>query len=169
MRLPPLRTLIAVGVFIAAAAALDQWVKHLVETRLPLGDHIELLPFLALFHTRNEGIAFSMFSGSGNLLLSGLSVAVIALMIWLWSKTTQADRVAHLGFALILAGALGNLVDRLMLGYVTDYVLFHTPVWSFAVFNLADAYISVGAALVVLQEFLHWRATRGGNSAEGSD
>ena len=138
MRLPPLRIVAASGLFIAAAIGLDQWVKHMVETHMPLGSHIELLPFLALFHTRNEGIAFSMFSGSGMTLLSVVSLGVIALMLWLWSKAEATDRLAHLGFALILAGAIGNLVDRLMLGYVTDYVFFHTPVWSFAVFNLAD-------------------------------
>ncbi|MCC0030753.1 MAG: hypothetical protein H6891_11325, partial [Brucellaceae bacterium] len=55
MRLPPVRVAVASGLFIAAAIGLDQWVKHLVETRMPLGSHIELLPFLALFHTRNEG------------------------------------------------------------------------------------------------------------------
>ena len=168
MRLPPVRVAVASGLFIAAAIGLDQWVKHLVETRMPLGSHIELLPFLALFHTRNEGVAFSMFSGSGSALLSFVSLGVIALMLWLWSKAEATDRLAHLGFALILAGAAGNLVDRLMLGYVTDYVFFHTPVWSFAVFNLADTYISVGAALIVLQEFLHWRANRRGQS-EGSN
>ena len=74
MRLPPLRIVAASGLFIAAAIGLDQWVKHMVETHMPLGSHIELLPFLALFHTRNEGIAFSMFSGSGMTLLSVVSL-----------------------------------------------------------------------------------------------
>lgn len=162
------RNAVIAGLFILAAAGLDQWVKHLVETHMPLGSHIDLLPFLALFHTRNEGIAFSMFSGSGSITLSVLSLGVITLMLWLWSKTTAGDRLAHLGFALILAGAIGNLLDRLTLGYVTDYVLFHTPSWSFAVFNLADAYISVGAALIILQELVHWLAQRRAK-ADGGD
>lgn len=168
MTLPSRRAIAAGGLFIAAAIGLDQWIKQLVETRMALGAHIDLLPFLALFHTRNEGIAFSMFSGSGSTLLSVVSLAVIALMLWLWSKAEPGDRLAHLGFALIVAGAIGNLIDRLMLGYVTDYIYFHTPVWSFAVFNIADVYISIGAALIILQEFLHWR-TGGRDPSEGSN
>jgi signal peptidase II len=56
----------------------------------------------------------------------------------------------------VLGGAVGNLIDRAVYGHVIDYVLFHTPVWSFAIFNLADAFISVGAGLVVLEEVLVW-------------
>ncbi len=62
-----------------------------------------------------------------------------------------------IGFALIVGGAVGNLIDRAVYGHVIDYILFHTPVWSFAVFNLADAFITVGAVAVLLEEFLGWR------------
>jgi signal peptidase II len=151
------RSLLLNGLMVAAVAGADQWVKHLVDTRMALGEEIVLLPFLSLFHTRNEGVAFSMFSGSGSTALGLLSVAVIAVMLWLWSRTQQRDVYARLGFAFILGGAVGNLIDRAMLGYVTDYVLFHTPVWSFAVFNLADTFITIGAGLVILQELVHWR------------
>ena len=58
------------------------------------------------------------------------------------------------GYALIIAGAIGNLVDRLLFGYVIDYVLFYTATWSFAVFNLADSFITIGAGLVILDELL---------------
>ena len=68
--------------------------------------------------------------------------------------------IARIGFALIIGGALGNLIDRAVYGHVIDYVLFHTPVWSFAVFNLADAFITVGAVLVVVEELLVWRKSR---------
>lgn len=163
------RSLLTNGAIIAATVAADQWIKHLVDTNMPLGGRIELLPFLALFHTRNEGVAFSMFSGSGSTALSALSFGVIALMLWLWSRTTAQDRIARLGFALILGGAIGNLIDRATQGYVTDYVLFHTPVWSFAVFNLADTFITVGAGLVILQELVHWRRGTGAHPHEGRD
>ena len=69
--------------------------------------------------------------------------------------------MARVGFALVIGGAIGNLIDRVRLGHVIDYILFHTPVWSFAVFNLADAFITVGAMLVVLEEFLEARRARG--------
>jgi signal peptidase II len=163
------RALLTNGAIIAAAVGADRWVKYLVDTNMPLGAHIDILPFLALFHTRNEGVAFSMFSGSGSAALSALSVGVIALMLWLWSRTTAQDGFARFGFALIMGGAIGNLIDRATLGYVTDYVFFHTPVWSFAVFNLADAFISIGAGLVILQELVHWKRGTGTPSHERRD
>ncbi|EFG9153005.1 signal peptidase II, partial [Escherichia coli] len=71
------------------------------------------------------------------------------------------------GFALIIGGALGNVIDRSLLGHVIDYVLFHTPVWSFAVFNLADAFITVGAVLVICDEFLGLGRAKAADSASG--
>ena len=73
---------------------------------------------------------------------------------------TAGQVLARIGFALIIGGAIGNLIDRAVYGHVIDYILFHTPVWSFAVFNLADAFITVGAVLVVCEEFLVWRSAR---------
>ncbi|WP_246191136.1 signal peptidase II [Aureimonas leprariae] len=145
---------------VAFAVLLDQGVKALVVATMPLGSAIELLPFLALYHARNEGIAFSMFAGLGDLGLAALALLVLVFVGWLWWKTPADRRLSHFAFAIIVGGALGNLIDRVRLGYVVDYVYFHTPVWSFAVFNLADACISVGAALIVLDEFLPTRRDR---------
>lgn len=143
---------------IVAGIGIDQWIKYLVETRMAMHEMIDILPFLALFRIHNTGIAFSMFSGMDRLFLIGLAVAVMVFVGWLATRTNPAHVIARLGFALILSGAFSNnLIDRLLLGYVVDYVLFHTPVWSFAVFNLADAFISIGAGLVILDEFVIWR------------
>lgn len=145
---------------VAAAVALDQWIKALVVAGMELGQQIDLLPFLALYRTTNTGIAFSMLSGLGGAGLAVIALAIIGLMVWLASRTRPDQMMARIGFSLIIGGAVGNLIDRTLLGHVIDYVLFHTPVWSFAVFNLADAFISVGAAVVVLAEFLEWRRER---------
>jgi signal peptidase II len=142
------------------AVALDQWIKMLVELHLPWQEPVELLPFLALFRTYNLGVAFSMFVSFGDTSLIALSLVVIAFVSYLASRSTPEQILARAGFALVLGGAVGNLIDRTVHGHVIDYVLFHTPVWSFAVFNLADACISVGAVLVVLQEFVAWRRER---------
>jgi signal peptidase II len=142
------------AIVVVLAVLADQAIKALVVATMPLGSAIELLPFLALLHARNEGIAFSMFDGVHDIGLALLSGAVLLFVGWLWWKTEAGRRWSHLAFALIVGGALGNLVDRVRLGYVVDYIYFHTPVWSFAVFNLADALISVGAALVILDEFV---------------
>ena len=101
-----------------------------------------------------------MFSNVGDTGLIVLTTVVVAFVTFLAIKTTPAQVISRFGFALIVGGALGNLIDRTVYGHVIDYILFHTPVWSFAIFNLADAFISVGAALVVLDEFLAWRRGR---------
>lgn len=145
---------------VAIAVALDQWIKHLVETRLALHEMVDLLPFLALYRTYNTGVAFSMFSSFGDTGLIVVSLAVIAFVLYLASRSTNDQHLARLGFALIVGGAIGNLIDRAFYGHVIDYILFHTPVWSFAIFNLADAFITVGAGLVLLEEFLGWRRQR---------
>lgn len=155
-----MKALSAYAALALGAVALDQWIKTLVEARLVMHEQIDILPFFALFRTYNTGVAFSMFSEAGDLPLIILSVVVIAFVLYLASRSQPGQTFARLGFALIIGGAIGNLIDRSLLGYVIDYFLFHTPVWSFAVFNLADVFISVGAALVILQEFLQWRSDR---------
>ncbi len=152
---------------VAAGVALDQWIKHLVETRLVFQQPVEMVPFLALYRTHNTGVAFSMFSWIGDKGLIVLSLTVVAFVLYLAMRSSPRDTIARIGFALIISGAIGNLIDRAVYGHVIDYILFHTPVWSFAVFNLADAFISVGAATVVLQEFINWRrAPKAASSAE---
>ena len=144
----------------ALAFGIDQTVKAWVELRLPFQEPVELLPFLALYRTFNTGVAFSMFAGWGGVPLAVLSVLVVGFVLWLAARTEKGQVWARTGFALVIGGALGNLADRVLLGHVIDYVLFHTPIWSFAVFNLADAFITVGAGLVILEEFLAWRRQR---------
>lgn len=155
-----MRPLVLYGGLAALSVALDQWIKHLVETGLPMHEPVDLLPFLALYRTHNTGIAFSMLSDFGSVGLVVVTLAVIGFVGWIAARSDPGQRLARLGFALIVGGAIGNLIDRVWLGYVVDYILFHLPSWSFAVFNLADAFISVGAGLVILDEFLVWRRSR---------
>ena len=160
-----MKSLIAYAGLVAVAVALDQWIKYLVETGLVLHEQVDLIPFLALYRTYNTGVAFSMFSEFGDTGLIVVSLAVIAFVLYLASRATDDQILARIGFALIVGGALGNLIDRAVHGHVIDYILFHTPVWSFAVFNLADAFITVGAIMVVADELFGWGRQRTG---EGS-
>ncbi len=142
---------------VVALVGLDQGVKYLVEAKLPFQTLVDVLPFLGAYRTWNEGVAFSLLWGlDDRALIIGTSLIVL-FVGWLAYRTNPSNWLARLGFTLIIGGAIGNLIDRVTLGHVVDYVLFHTPIWSFAVFNLADAFISVGAALIVLEEFLSWR------------
>ncbi len=142
-----------------ALIALDQLVKWLVETRLPFQELIDFIPFIGFYRTWNQGIAFSMLWGLNDVALIAVTLVITGFVLWLASRTPAGKIAARLGFALIVAGAIGNLIDRSVFGHVVDYILFHTENWSFAVFNLADAYISVGAALIVLQELMDWRSS----------
>lgn len=143
-------------VLVAAAVTLDQWVKYLVETGLPFQEKVDLVPFLALYRTYNTGIAFSMFSSFGDTGLVVIAAFVVAFVLYLAARTPPGHVLTRIGFALIVGGALGNLFDRVTYGHVIDYILFHTPIWSFAIFNLADAFIAVGAVVVVLDELIGW-------------
>ena len=138
----------------ASAVGLDQIIKWLVETRLPYHELVPVVPMFALYRTWNEGIAFSMLGGLPDSALLALTGLVIAFVVSLWWRTPPERSIAHLGYALIIGGALGNLIDRAVYGHVVDYILLHTESWAFAVFNLADSFISIGAGLIVLDELI---------------
>ncbi|MFD1329072.1 signal peptidase II [Mycoplana ramosa] len=146
--------------FIVIAVLVDQFIKMAVEAWLPMEQPVHVLPMLALYRTYNFGVAFSMLSGMEDWFIVGLRLVVVAFVTWLWRQTPKERGLAHAGYALIIAGALGNLVDRILFGYVIDYVLFHTATWSFAVFNLADSFITIGAGIILLDEVLQSRARR---------
>lgn len=139
---------------VGGAVAIDQAIKWLVETRLPFHELVPVMPMFALYRTWNEGIAFSLLKGLPDSGLLALTLLVIVFVLYLWWRTPSDRGIAHLGFALIIGGALGNLIDRAVYGHVVDYILFHTATWSFAVFNLADSFISIGATLIVLDEVI---------------
>jgi signal peptidase II len=147
------RPAIAVAV-ILVAVILDQAIKLAVEAWLPMHEAVPVIPFLALFRTYNLGVAFSLLSGMEREFIIGMRIVIVTFVIWLWRRTPASRSFAHTGFALIIAGAIGNLIDGLVYGHVIDYVLFHTETWSFAVFNLADSFITVGAGLVILDELV---------------
>ena len=144
-------------VLVIVAMLLDQAIKLAVETWLPFEQVVPVIPMLALYRTYNYGVAFSMLSGMEGWFIVGMRLVVVAFVIWLWRRTPNDRFFAHLGYAMIIAGALGNLVDRLLFGYVIDYVLFHTATWSFAVFNLADSFITIGAGSIILDELLQMK------------
>ena len=141
-------------VFVVLAVLADQLIKVAVEAYLPLQEAVHVVPMLALYRTYNLGVAFSMLSGMEGWFIVAMRLAIVAFVLWLWRKTPGGRWLAHLGFAMIIAGAIGNLLDRLFYGHVVDYILFYTQTWSFAVFNLADSFITLGAGCVILDEFL---------------
>jgi len=154
------RRIFLFALLIGLLVGFDQFSKYLVETRLEYQVPVEVMPFLAFFRTYNDGVSFSMLSGFGATGLIVVSLVVLIVVLWIWSGVERTRTLAHLGFSLICAGAIGNLVDRSTLGMVVDFIQFHTANWSFAIFNVADIYISVGVGAIILDEFLAWRNSK---------
>lgn len=150
------RSVMLATIVIAAMVALDQWIKHCITQSMMLGERVDLLPFFSLYHTRNTGIAFSMLASFHDVGLIILTVSIIGFVLWLWWSTAPQKKLAQFGYLLVIGGALGNLIDRLRFHYVTDYALFHIGDWSFAIFNLADAFITIGAICIIVNELWDW-------------
>jgi signal peptidase II len=141
-------------VFVVLAVLADQLIKIAVEAYLPLQQAVHVVPFLALYRTYNLGVAFSMLDHMDGWFIVGMRLVIVAFVLWMWRRTPKDRVFAHTGFALIIAGAIGNLLDRFLYGHVIDYILVYTETWSFAVFNLADSFITIGAGCVILDELM---------------
>lgn len=143
---------------------LDQISKFWIERNMQLGDSHYLLPVLDIVRAHNYGAAFSFLDSAGGWqrwAFTALAVGVsIGLVIWLRRLMLASQRLLIAGITLVLGGAIGNLLDRIELGYVVDFVHAHWGAASFPAFNVADAAISVGAALVILDSLLEARRER---------
>src|SRR5690606_19299945 len=120
-RVPLMSRPLPVTLAILIAILLDQLVKFAVEARLPFQEAVEVMPMLALYRTHNYGVAFSMLSGMEGWFIVTLRLFVVGFVVWLWRQTPKARGLAHAGYAFIIAGAFGNLIDRALFGYVIDY------------------------------------------------
>jgi signal peptidase II len=134
---------------VIVVVAIDQIVKLIALARLPLGEAFDLLPILALYRVENTGIAFSFLSGSGFPLIA-LSLGISIIVTVFWARAVDGGRFAAVGFALIVGGAIGNLIDRVRLGSVVDFLLLHFGERTLFVFNLADTALTLGPALLIL-------------------
>jgi len=152
--------LLSAVVFLLSLILVDQTIKYMIIATMDLGDYVEIVPFFALYHVQNSGIAFSMLSSFSDWGLIGLTVAVIIFIASLWWKIKEEAFLNHCGYLLVLGGAFGNLIDRLRFHYVVDYILIFYQDWSFAVFNLADSFITIGAVLIIGRELLSVRQGR---------
>lgn len=139
---------------------LDQVTKALVTKTLELYESVELLPILELTRLHNTGAAFSMLANAPGwqrwfFIVLALGVSA-GLMVWLRRIRSNAQTLLAVGLALIIGGALGNVIDRVWLGYVVDFVHVHWDRvgFSFAAFNVADSAITIGAACLLLDAFM---------------
>lgn len=145
----------------AVIVGLDQWTKWLVRTNLPFdGMWLPawlswLSPYARIVYWFNSGAAFGSFQ-NGNPVFTVLAIIVIALIFYYFPRIDSTDWTLRLALVLQLAGASGNLVDRLMRGKVTDFI----SIGTFPVFNLADSSITIGVAVLLLGVWLKERAEK---------
>jgi signal peptidase II len=142
-----------------AGAALivlaDQVTKAIALARLTYGERVEVTGFFNLVLVFNKGAAFSFLAGAGGWQTPLLILFAVAAALIVTVLIVRSPGRAMLcgGLALILGGAIGNVIDRLRFGYVVDFVDLHARGWHWPAFNVADAAITVGAALVILDGF----------------
>lgn len=137
---------------------LDQWTKWLVEVHLPHHSGQPLIPgFLNLTHVRNTGVAFGLFAseglGGGTWLLTLLGLAALtAVGVYFWYAPVR-DRLLLVALALVVGGAVGNLIDRVSSGAVTDFIDVYVGDHHWPSFNVADSAISIGIVLMAIDSF----------------
>ena len=148
--------------------ALDQWTKNLVRTQLGVGetwlpDSLSWLsPYARIVNWYNRGAAFGMFQ-SASMIFTVLAIIVIAAIIYYFPRVESRDWTLRIAMSMQMAGAVGNLIDRILYeGKVTDFI----SVGTFPVFNVADASISVGTAILLLGVYLQERAAQKAKSNE---
>ncbi len=133
---------------------IDQITKILANNYLPFQEFVEITPFFNLFLVYNKGVSFSFFASNttyGPWLLSFMAIIIcVGLIIWIMREKNQTIR---LGLAFVLGGAIGNVIDRIRLGAVIDFLDFHYNVYHWPAFNVADMAICFGAFLIFLQLF----------------
>ena len=142
----------------AVIVAADQLTKWIATSTMTLHERVAVLPFFDWTLTYNRGVAFSLFNdGQGwqRFGLSAFALIVAGGFTYWMAHLPKHERANAVALALVIGGAIGNVIDRLRLGHVVDFVLLYWRDWSWPAFNLADSAIVIGAALLVFVGFRH--------------
>ncbi len=143
----------------ALIVVADQLTKTLILHEFRLGDSTTVTSFFNLVRVHNTGAAFSFLAGASGWqrwFFIGIGVAATVFIVWML-RSHGGQRMFSWALSLILGGALGNVVDRMLHGYVVDFIQVHYGGWYFPSFNIADSAITIGAALLILDEILRVR------------
>jgi len=150
------RRLLLFGLLAVTTVLLDQSSKYWIRATIPMHHDVPLVPgWVHLTYTLNKGAAWSMLHGQRWLLVA-ISVVVIGVVIWLARDFARRGTLPVVGLGLVLGGAIGNLIDRVVGGAVTDFIDLDTPLrWlqTFPVFNIADSALTVGVSLLLVYTF----------------
>ena len=135
---------------------VDQYTKALVLKNIELYQAIQISPFFNLTHVYNYGAAFSFLHDAGGWqrwFFTIVALAVSALVLWWLKQITKEQIILPLAFSLIIGGAIGNAYDRLVYGYVVDFLVLYYQDWYWPAFNVADTAIFIGAILMIVDMF----------------
>lgn len=140
-------------VLILILVGADQLSKYLIDSYMLEGETLPIInDFFHLTYVKNRGIAFGMFQGKLDIISIATIIAVVAIAYYLYKERNKLSMIEKMGFIYILAGAIGNMIDRAFRGFVVDMVDFR-GVWSY-VFNLADVWINIGVVFVLLDQLI---------------
>ncbi len=158
----------------AFVAALDQWTKLWIEAILEPHDRLPVWPgFFDLVHVQNTGIAFGLFPAgrelAGTLVLAALGLAALTVVSVLFRRTSEREPLLLLSLSLVLGGAVGNLVDRILLRAVTDFLDVYVGTYHWPAFNVADSAVTIGIVLMLAHSFLPSPRSRSTNTGPGSN
>ena len=140
----------------------DQFTKVLILGSFQYGDSTRITSFFNLVRVHNHGAAFSFLANMGGWqrwLFTGIGIGAAVLIVWLL-KNHAGQKLFAFALACILGGAIGNVIDRVLYGYVVDFLDFYWKGWHFPAFNIADSAISIGAVCLILDELLRVRRGR---------
>jgi len=141
---------------------VDQVTKYLTIQMLDLYESYQILSFFNFTYARNYGAAFSFLGDAGGwqkYLFTGIAFAVSSYLLYLLKKNEMTERWMNCAYALILSGAVGNVLDRLMFGYVVDFLDFDLGFYRWPTFNVADIAIFIGAAMIIIDS-IFWAEKR---------
>jgi signal peptidase II len=143
---------------LAIVFILDQWTKQIaIDALAHPARYVEVTPFMNFVLAWNPGVSFGLFQGQAPwVMIAGTAVITIGFLIWMWRTR---DRVLGIALAMVVGGALGNLVDRLRHGAVTDFIDLHVAGYHWPVFNIADTGITIGAALLLIDSLFGGKKT----------
>lgn len=133
--------------------AIDLLSKYWVMDSFALYESMKLLPFFNFTYVHNTGAAFSVFEGQRWPLIA-VAVLICSFLSFMLYRTAKESWMVNIAYCLIIGGAIGNLVDRLVHGYVIDFLHFYIKDWHYPVFNIADVAICIGAGLIVLDAII---------------
>lgn len=142
--------LLPIGVLTAVIIGIDQLTKQLVKRNMELGESIEVMgEYLKITSHRNEGAAWGIFQGQMTFFYI-ITAVVLAMMIYIYIKEAKGKPLLQIGIGFLVAGAIGNLIDRVIYQKVIDFVDVLIVNYSFPIFNVADASLTVGVGLLII-------------------